>query len=100
MSTITVQEVEELIKDSIPSNVELIDVREPFELAVAKIPGVKNIPLGELPNHINEFKKDKTYIMVCRSGNRSGVATNYLRQVGINATNMVGGMVIWGGPVE
>lgn len=100
MNTITVQEVEELIANGVPENVELVDVREPFELAAVKIPGVKNIPLGELPAHLDEFKPGKTYIMICRSANRSGVATNYLNSLGINATNMLGGMVAWAGPVE
>lgn len=47
-------------------------------------------------------KLDKTieYIMVCRSGARSGRATQFLEDYGFNAINMTGGMLAWEGKVE
>ncbi|MGP4042009.1 rhodanese-like domain-containing protein [Gracilibacillus sp. D59] len=73
----------------------IIDVREDDEVAQGIIPGAKHIRLGEIPNRIEEFNKDEHYYMVCRSGARSGRATEYLEANGIEATNMEGGMLAW-----
>ena len=76
--------------------VVIIDVREPFEYDEGHIPGAQLIPLGTIPDRINEIPTDKTVIAVCRSGNRSGQATEYLRQQGFdNVHNMNGGMNDW-----
>ena len=58
-------------------NYHLIDVREPEELiANGAIEGAENIPLGEVENHADEIAKlDGNVIFFCRSGNRSGKAT-------------------------
>lgn len=62
----------------------LIDVREPWELAGGQVGGAKNIPLGEVPGRIEEFRTmDKPLILFCRSGNRSGMATAILQAQGV-----------------
>ncbi len=77
-------------------DVVLIDVREDWEYDDGHIPGAILIPLGEVPNRLNEIPGDKTVIAVCRSGNRSGQATNFLQQQGFkNVHNMQGGMIAW-----
>ncbi len=85
-------------------DVVLIDVREQWEYDEGHIPGVKLIPLGQLPNRLNEIPKDKFVVMTCRSGNRSNQATQFLRQQGFdNVHNMQGGILAWqqaGLPVE
>ncbi len=90
------------IKDR--ADVVVFDVREQYEYDEAHIPGVTLIPLGDLPNRLSEIPTDKTVIMTCRSGNRSGQATDFLRQNGYtNVHNMAGGIVAWqqaGLPVE
>ncbi|MFC4404901.1 rhodanese-like domain-containing protein [Gracilibacillus xinjiangensis] len=73
----------------------IIDVREDDEVAAGVIPGAKHIRLGEIPERMNELDKDEHYYMVCRSGARSGRATEYLEANGIEATNMAGGMLAW-----
>lgn len=73
----------------------VIDVREPDEVAEGKILGSIHIPLGDLEHHVNEFDKNKSYIMVCRSGGRSGKATEYLESKGFEVSNMEGGMLAW-----
>ncbi|MBA4537735.1 rhodanese-like domain-containing protein [Bacillus aquiflavi] len=78
----------------------LIDVREPEELALAKIPGILNIPLGTLPLRIHELDKNNEYIIVCRSGNRSGNAAQFLEYHGFQALNMIGGMIAWSAAVK
>ncbi|WP_058308026.1 rhodanese-like domain-containing protein [Gracilibacillus massiliensis] len=75
--------------------VNIIDVREDEEVAQGIIPGAKHIRLGEIPEKLDELKKDEHYYMVCRSGGRSGRATEYLEANGYDATNMEGGMLAW-----
>ncbi len=86
------------------SDVVLVDVREQTEYDAGHIPGVKLIPLGQVPARMAEIPKDKTVILTCRSGNRSGQAADFLRQQGYtNVHNMEGGITAWqqaGLPIE
>lgn len=95
MKTVTTKRVQELLESK--QSVILIDVRETNEVAAGKIPGVVNIPLGLLEFRMNELDKSKEYIMICRSGGRSGQATRFLENQGYNVTNMDGGMLDWNG---
>ncbi|MCS6844845.1 MAG: rhodanese-like domain-containing protein [Caldilineales bacterium] len=84
-------------------DVFIVDVREPHEYAAGHVPGAVLIPLGQLSSRLSEIPKDKTVVAVCRSGNRSGQATELLRQRGFDAHNMQGGMNAWtqaGLPIE
>ncbi|HID35374.1 MAG TPA: rhodanese-like domain-containing protein [Anaerolineae bacterium] len=85
-------------------DVVLIDVREQWEYDEGHIPNIKLVPLGQLPNRLNEIPKDKFVVMTCRSGNRSNQAAQFLRQQGFdNVHNMQGGILAWqqaGLPVE
>jgi len=76
--------------------VTVIDVRELDEYQSGHIPGAVLLPLGELPKRLNEVPRDSAVILVCRSGNRSKQAYDYLRTQGfINLHNMLGGMQAW-----
>ena len=82
------------IKDR--EDVYVLDVREQWEYDEGHIPGVVLLPLGEVPNRLDEIPTDKTVVVTCRSGNRSGQATNFLRQNGFeNVHNMQGGILAW-----
>lgn len=81
-------------------NVDIIDVREDEEVAQGKIPGARHIPLGELPDRLEDIDKDKHHYMVCRSGGRSGKACDFLMEQGYSVTNMTGGMLSWEDDVE
>ncbi len=98
MNAINTKKLAELIKEG--KEINLIDVREVDEVAAGKIPGAINIPLGLLEFRMNELDKSKHYIMVCRSGARSGRATQFLESYGFKVKNMTGGMLAWEGPVE
>ena len=98
MKTITTTEVQE--KLAAGEELHLIDVREVEEVEAGKIPGIIHIPLGLLEFRMHELDKNTPYIMVCRSGGRSGQATQFLEQQGYDVTNMNGGMMLWGGEVE
>jgi rhodanese-related sulfurtransferase len=79
----------------------IIDVREDEEVATGKIPGAKHIRLAELPNRLHEIDPHVETILVCRSGNRSSKACEFLMSRGYcNVKNMLGGMSAWEGDVE
>ncbi|RLQ90258.1 rhodanese-like domain-containing protein [Planomicrobium sp. Y74] len=98
MKRMTAQEVQEYIKNN--KDVSIIDVRETEEVKAGKIPGAVNIPLGLIEFRMHDIEKSQEHIMVCRSGSRSGMATNFLENHGYNAINMDGGMMDWDGPTE
>ena len=96
MNDITIQELRDRL-DKGEDDFVLIDVREPHERAEFNIGG-QHIPLGTLPSNLNNLEeaKDQEVIVYCRSGNRSGMACDYLRQQGFsNVRNLLGGMMSW-----
>ncbi|WKN44345.1 rhodanese-like domain-containing protein [Tunicatimonas pelagia] len=75
MKEITVEELKAMQEAG--EEFQLIDVREPHEYEEANLGG-ELIPLGQLPEHVDEVKKDQKVIMQCRSGSRSANAVKYL----------------------
>lgn len=76
----------------------MIDVRNPHEWETQHLPGVRLISLNEIPGKLAELEelKEKEVVMICRSGGRSGQATQFLTNNGFqNVRNMVGGMLAW-----
>jgi rhodanese-related sulfurtransferase len=74
----------------------LIDVREVWEWVTARIPGATLIPMAEVGRRVNEIPMDRTVIIHCATGQRSGEVTKALRQAGFAKTyNMTGGIVAW-----
>lgn len=70
----------------------IVDVREPYEFQAGKVEGSINIPLGEVPGRIEEFKNmKKPLVLCCASGNRSGQATSFLVQHGVEDVHNGGG---------
>jgi len=98
MKEMTAKEVEMNVTEGKALNI--IDVREVDEVAAGKIPGAVNIPLGLLEFRMNELDKSKEYVMVCRSGGRSGRATQILESHGYSVINMAGGMLSYEGQVQ
>jgi rhodanese-related sulfurtransferase len=72
----------------------IVDVREPFEWALGTLPDSVLIKLGSLPDKLDEFDQDRAILLVCRSGNRSGVGAAYLTRRGFSiVANLTGGLV-------
>jgi adenylyltransferase/sulfurtransferase len=79
----------------------LLDVREPHEYKIAKIPGSKLVPLGEIPNRLGEFDRNAEIVVHCKMGGRSAKACGILRQAGFaNVRNVVGGITAWSEKVD
>ena len=74
-------------------DVTIIDVRTPEEFTEGHFPNAINIPLDQVAQRIEEFRKmKKPIIAYCRSGNRSGVAVSILKQHGIAEAINGGGL--------
>jgi adenylyltransferase/sulfurtransferase len=88
--------VEDLKAHLDKGDVWLLDVREPREFEIARIPGSTLIPLGELPKRLSEVPTDKDVIVHCKSGVRSAKAVNLLREHGYTRVkNLKGGILDW-----
>ena len=95
MKRFTAKDVQEKLENGEPLNI--IDVREVDEVKEGKIPEAIHIPLGLVEFKMNELDKKKQYVMVCRSGARSGRAATYLEGQGFDVINMDGGMMAYEG---
>jgi sulfur-carrier protein adenylyltransferase/sulfurtransferase len=79
----------------------LIDVREPHEFQICRIPGSTLIPLGQLPNRLNELDPSADIVAHCKSGARSQKAVDLLKQHGFkNVRNMTGGILAWSDKID
>lgn len=82
---------------------QLLDVREADEWVAGHAPDAIHVPLGELASAISVIDRDRTIVVICRSGRRSDLAAGALRGVGYDACNLAGGMQAWqqaGGDVQ
>lgn len=79
----------------------LLDVREGYELEISRLVDVTHIPLGELPQRLDELDKDANWVVVCRSGARSGRVTAFLLGQGFRSVrNLSRGMNGWSSDVD
>jgi molybdopterin/thiamine biosynthesis adenylyltransferase/rhodanese-related sulfurtransferase/molybdopterin converting factor small subunit len=79
----------------------LIDVREPHEYQICKIPYAKLIPLGDLPKRVSELNSADEIVAHCKSGTRSAKAVDFLKQAGFRKVrNMKGGILAWSDKVD
>jgi rhodanese-related sulfurtransferase len=83
----------------VDAGTQLIDVREPDEVAQGTIAGAINIPLAQIPGRLDELDRERRVVLLCRSGNRSGQAAEFLTRAGFtDVVNLAGGMLAFGGP--
>jgi rhodanese-related sulfurtransferase len=77
---------------------QLIDVREPDEVAEGTLPGAVNIPLGQLSERTGELDSARRVVVLCRSGGRSTMACEVLTSAGFgDVINLDGGMLAFQG---
>ncbi len=92
--TITVRELKNRLDKG--DQVFLLDVREPHEFSMAKIEGSTLIPLGTLPNSLNQLDPADEIVALCHKGMRSADAVGFLLQQGFsNVKNLIGGIDAW-----
>lgn len=73
----------------------LLDVREPWEHELVHIPGDIHIPMGQIPQRIDELPKDREIVIYCHHGVRSMQMAYYLYVQGFNVVNLLGGIDAW-----
>jgi adenylyltransferase/sulfurtransferase len=79
----------------------ILDVRNPQEWEIARLPGALLIPLPELQDRMGELDPADTIVVHCHHGPRSARATNFLRQMGFSrAINLAGGIDAWSVQVD
>jgi rhodanese-related sulfurtransferase len=77
-------------------DVLILDVREPFEIALAPFPGATHIPMGDIPSRLTELDPDQETVVVCHHGVRSAQVAMYLAQMGFERVlNLAGGIDAW-----
>ena len=95
---ITVQELAERVKTN---HLKLIDVREPHELEISRIPDATNIPLGQLAARLSELDSAEDMVLFCKSGARSTRALELLTSAGFKKVkNLKGGINAWAREVD
>jgi molybdopterin/thiamine biosynthesis adenylyltransferase/rhodanese-related sulfurtransferase len=96
---ITPQEVKKMMDDRKPFI--LVDVREPHEYQICRIPGSTLIPLGDVPKRLHELNSVDEIVDHCRSGQRSAQAVNLLMKAGFRKIhNLKGGILAWADQID
>lgn len=76
--------------------IDIVDVREPHELLIAKYPKVTAIPLGQLADRVGELPRERDLVLACRTGVRSAKAVQQLQAAGFTRVwNLAGGIHRW-----
>ncbi len=95
---ITAPELAERVKTN---HLKLVDVREPHELEISKIPNAVNIPLGQLAARLSELDSAEEMVIFCKSGSRSARGLELLASAGFKKVkNLKGGINAWAREVD
>ena len=79
----------------------ILDVREPHEFDIARIPGSTLIPLGQVAQRVDELNSTADIIVHCKMGGRSAKAQGILKEMGFSrVTNLTGGITRWSDEVD
>jgi molybdopterin/thiamine biosynthesis adenylyltransferase/rhodanese-related sulfurtransferase len=98
-STITAQELKAMFDNG--DDLLLVDVREPGEFEIVRIPGSVLIPKGDLPGRLAELPQDRPVVLYCKTGVRSAEALALLKGAGFaSAKHVQGGVTAWAHQVD
>ena len=87
--------------DGAGDSVQLLDVREPAELAIVSIPGCVAIPMREVPGRLAELDRDRPIVVMCHSGVRSRHVAAFLLANGFERVyNLAGGIDAWSTDID
>ena len=97
---ISVTEAKRLLDQS-PCGVLLIDVREPYEVEIARVRGAELIPMRQISEQTQSLPRDEHLLIMCHHGGRSMKVTEYLRAHGYTAvSNIAGGIDAWAEQID
>ena len=100
MPEITATELKQRLDNG--EDIQIIDVREANEVAIANIPDAKHIPLAQVINRMSEIDPARETVVHCKMGGRSARAIQALKQSGFegNLMNLKGGITAWSNEVD
>ena len=100
MPEITATELKQRLDNG--EDIQIVDVRESFELAIAKIPDTVHIPLGEVVSRMAEIDPNRETVVHCKGGVRSAKAIEALKRSGFTGhlINLHGGIMAWSNEVD
>lgn len=100
MPEITASELKQRLDNG--EDIQIIDVREAHELAIARMPGTVHIPLGQVLNRMGEIDPARETVVHCKMGGRSAKAIEALKRAGFagNLINLHGGITAWSNEVD
>ena len=100
LEEITATELKRRVDDG--RDTQIIDVREPFEFEIARIPGTTLIPLGQVAARMSEIDPARETVVHCKAGVRSAKAIAALKQAGFagRLINLKGGITAWSDEVD
>jgi rhodanese-related sulfurtransferase len=79
----------------------VIDVREDWELQLARIPDVVHVPMNQVPGRLSELSRDQETVVMCHAGGRSLRVAQFLAAQGFtNVSNLTGGIAAWSDRVD
>ncbi len=79
----------------------VVDVRDPWELALSRVAGTVDIPMGAIPDRLGEIDRTRDVVVICRSGGRSRSVAQFLVQQGYpSVANLTGGILAWGERID
>ncbi len=79
----------------------ILDVREPWEVAVCALPGVRHIPMRDIPTQAEQLPRDQDIVVLCHHGIRSQHVAGFLERLGFERLyNLAGGIDAWARDVE
>ncbi len=100
MPEITATELKQRLDQG--DDIQIVDVREPNEVAVAKLPNSIHIPLAQVVNRMSEIDPNRETVVHCKMGGRSARAIEALQRSGFtgNLMNLKGGITAWSNDVD
>ena len=100
MEEITATELKQRLDNG--DDIQIIDVREDDEVAIARIPNAKHIPLAQVLNRMDEIDPNRETVVHCKMGGRSARAIEALQRSGFQGTliNLKGGIIGWSNEVD
>lgn len=100
MEEITSTELKQRLDNG--DDIQIIDVREDYEVAMARIPDAVHIPLAQVLTRMNEIEPNRETVVYCKMGGRSARAIDALQRSGFQGklVNLKGGIIGWSNEVD
>lgn len=92
-----------MLRDALSTgdNLQVVDVREDWEIALCSIPGSRHLPMGAVPSGLDTLDRERPIVVVCHHGLRSLQVSHYLERSGfVRVINLTGGIDAWAQEVD